>query len=54
MKKVRVLTELQSSYTFKLSDLYDEQYELGYWVGYAKGECVTLGRQEESTRSTYE
>ena len=46
-----MLVELQVSYTLKLSRLYDEQYKLGYWVGYSEGECVALGGQEESPRS---
>ena len=49
-----MLSELQASYTSKLFGLYDEQYKLGYWAGYAEGECVSLGRQEESSRSTFE
>ena len=49
-----MLAELQASYTSKLFGLYDEQYKLGYWASYAEGECVSLGRQEESSRSTFE
>ena len=42
-KKVHVVAELQTSYNTKLPRLNDEQYKLGYWVGYAEGECVALG-----------
>ena len=35
-----MLAELQASYTSKLFGLYDEQYKLGYWAGYAEGECL--------------
>ena len=53
-KKVRMLAELQASYTSKMFGLHDEQYELGYWAGYAEGELVARGGQEESPGSTPE
>ena len=49
-----MLAKMQASYTSKLPGLYREQYELGYWVGYAEGERVALGGQEESPGSTSE
>ena len=38
VKKNRVLEELQADYQSKPPALYDEQYDLGYWAGYAVGE----------------
>ena len=35
-EKVRVLSELQSSYNAKLPGIYQDQYELSYWAGYAE------------------
>ena len=39
-EKVWMQFELQASYISKLPGLYDEQYELGYWVDYAEVERI--------------
>ena len=36
-EKGRVLSELRADYQAMLPALYDEQYNLGYWAGYAVG-----------------
>ena len=54
VKKVHVLTKLQASYNTKLLRLYDELYEQGYWVGYAKKEHIAQGGQEGSLEGTPE
>ena len=48
-EKVRMLAQLQASYTAKLPNLYDEQFELSYWVGYAKGERNAINGPELSS-----
>ena len=42
-------SELQTSCISKLPNLYDEQYELGYWVGYAQVERIAHGDTEPSS-----
>ena len=49
VEKVRVQPELQESYISKLPGLYDEQYELGYWVSYAEAEQIACGDPESSS-----
>ena len=41
--KVRALSELQASYNKKLLGLYQEQYGMGYWAGYAEAERIMHG-----------
>ena len=45
---MRVILELQASYNAKLPCIYQDQYELGYWVGYAEVERIALGDLELS------
>ena len=49
-----MLAELQADYKSKLLGLYDEQYKLGYWVGYVEGDRDARRGHEESPRSTLE
>ena len=43
---MRKQSELQASCISKLPNLYDEQYELGYWVVYAQAERIAHGDLE--------
>ena len=49
---MRVLLELQASYNKKLSGLYRDQYELGYWAGYAKAKQIACDGLELSTEES--
>ena len=53
-EKVRVLSKLQASYNTKLLGLYEEQYELGYSVGYAEAERIAHGDQDPSSEDSPE
>ena len=50
-----MIAELQADYQSKLPALYDEQYHLGYWAGYAAGEgAVVQGNGSETPRDAPE
>ena len=53
-EKVSVLAELQASYMTKLPSLYDEQFELGYWAGYTKGERNAIDGLKSSSKDGLE
>ena len=48
-KKLRVLSKLQADYNAKLPALYNEQYNLGYWAGFAAGECFDRPGADSAT-----
>ena len=38
-----MLSKLQASHNTKLLDIYLDQFEIGYWAGYAKAERIARG-----------
>ena len=49
---MHIQSELHVSYISKLPDLYDEQYELGYWDGYVEAERIARGNPESSSNDS--
>ena len=50
-EKNRMLAELQADYQSTLPSLYNEQYDLGYWAGYAAGEGAAVHGDGSETLS---